>query len=106
MNKFDSAAFLAALALAFATPAFAADTGGAKTPKPDTDTVVPGAKAVDEVSGGAIVDPDQALKRGAIQKNQPTKPCKKPTSTQASSPGEAPCEPTDKDGQTAPSPEK
>lgn len=104
MNRFNSAAFLAALTLAVATPTFAVDMDiGANTPEPDADTVIPGAKAVDEVSGGAIVDPDGALKRGAIKKNQSTKqPCKKPTTTQSTNSGEAPCEPTDKNGQTTP----
>ena len=103
MNKFDSLAFLAALALAAAAPTFAADPGGATPPGTDSDVVIPGAKAVDEVGGGAIVDPDRVLKRDPINKGQSTKqPCKKPAATQSTNTGDAACESTDKDGQITP----
>jgi hypothetical protein len=105
MNKFDSATFLAALTLAVATPtAFAADTPGATPPGTDTDAVIPGAKAVDEVGGGAIVDPDRALKQGAKNKESTRQPCKKPPPTQAANPSDVPC--TDQSDQINPSQRK
>src|ERR1700694_2270198 len=92
MSKFDSAVLVAALSLVVLTPGFAAGPG-ATPPNTDTDAVIPGAKAVDEVSGGAIVDPDQALKRGTITTNQPTKqPCKLPTTEQSTNTSGPPCE--------------